>query len=335
MKESNVMDAAGEQRLSSENSYSYIFKSNGLEKEIDRFKEEKLKEIKFTVVTKHIMFSLLALFLSFFLDLAYVPLLGNITINITKGLFPNWSPINQSFQSISFWWMPVLAYLFFLLFAYKAYGELRREVKESTSPDIIDRIIGSAISIIDGIATALPLIGAAILLISIKLGPEIFLGLSVPFEIKALIVLALGKLFEPVLDELSVEFQHVINRANELKSRYYAQTQIEHFQKVIDQLGENTKIANVAAAADYMSLSDLRQYEEVYSHMAELSRQMHQNFSNTYQMIEKINSLQSLNFQKLNELRSLAEAIANASGALRDEKTLQALRSLESIVVKK
>jgi len=334
MKQASAIDSKDAPGIET-SSYSYIFKSNGLEEEINRFKESKLKEIKFRVVIKHILFSLLALFLSFFLDLAYVPLLGNITINITKSLFPNWSPINQAFTSISFWWMPVIAYLLFLLFAYKAYGELRREVKQSTSPDIIDRIIGSAISIIDGIATALPLIGAAILLISIKLGPEIFLGLSVPFEIKALIVLALGKLFEPVLDELSVEFQHVINRANELKNRYYAQTQIEHFQKVIDQLNENAKMANVATVADYMPLNDLKQYEEVYQNMAQLSLFMHQNLKNSYEMLEKINNLQSLNFQKLGELKTLADAVANASNALKDERTLKALESLETILTKR
>ncbi|MCU7490178.1 MAG: hypothetical protein ACM3UR_08460 [Bacteroidota bacterium] len=334
MKQGSAMETKTAQ-ATKEDSYSYIFKSNGLEEEIDRFKESKLREIKFTVVTKHILFSLLALFLSFFLDLAYVPILGNVTINITKSIFPNWTPVNQAFHSVSFWWMPVIAYIFFLLFAYKAYGELRREVKQSTSPDIIDRIIGSSISIIDGIATALPLIGAAILLISIKLGPEVFLGLSVPFEIKALIVLALGKLFEPVLDELSVEFQHVINRANELKNRYYAQTQIEHFQKVIDQLSESTKMSNIAAVADYMPISDLRQYEEVYARMAELSQVMHQNLKNALDMMEKINTLPAVNLQKLGELKTLAESLANASNALKDEKTLKALQSLEQIVVRK
>ncbi|MGE5402364.1 MAG: hypothetical protein ACM3S2_18360 [Ignavibacteriales bacterium] len=332
MKQMNVIDEKNEQVI--EGKYNYIFKSNGLEREIDSFKESRLKDIKFTMVTKHIMFSLFALILSFFLDIAYVPLLGNVTMNIAKGLFPSWSPINQTFHSISFWWMPVLAYLIFVLFAYKAYGELRREVKESTSNDIIDRIIGSSISTIDGIATALPLIGAAILLISIKLGPEVFLGLSVPFEIKALIILALGKLFEPVLDELSVEFQHIINKANEIKDRYYAQTQIEHFQMVIKQLSEKNGM-NSAAISEYMSVDDLRQYEEVLIRTAELSMQMQANFNNTYQILEKINNLQSLNNQKVNEFKMLADSIANASNALKDEKTLQALRSLESIVIKK
>ncbi|MGE5683143.1 MAG: hypothetical protein ACM34K_19955 [Bacillota bacterium] len=318
----------------SNNGFKNIFKTNGLEKEIDEFKESKLRNISFKVITKQIIISLVALFLSFFLDIAHVPILGNISMNIAKGLFPHWTPSNQTFEPISFWWMPVLTYLIFLLFAYKAYVELRREVKESTSSDIIDRIIGASISVIDGIATALPLIGAAILLISIKLGPEVFLGLSVPFEIKALIILAVGKLFEPVLDELSVEFQHIINKANEIKARYYAQTQIEHFQKVIQQLDQTSRINAAAAVSEYMSLDELRQYEDVFIRTVELSRQMQQSFSSTFQILEKINNLQSISTQKISEMKVLAESIASASNALKDEKTLQALRSLESIVKK-
>jgi len=41
----------------------------------------------------------------------------------------------------------------------------------------------------------MPLLGAAILLIAIKEGPTIFLGFSVPFEVKSILILAIGKLF--------------------------------------------------------------------------------------------------------------------------------------------
>ncbi|MDP4174295.1 MAG: hypothetical protein Q8933_10030 [Bacteroidota bacterium] len=334
MRNMNETDRQIMAEVGASNGFNYIFKSNGLEKEIDSFKEAKLKNLSFKIVSKHIIISLVALFFTFFLDIAHVPILGNISMNIAKGLFSNWNPANQSFESISFWWMPVIVYFIFILFAYKAYVELRSEVKQSTSSDIIDRIIGASISVIDGIATALPLIGAAILLISIKLGPEVFLGLSVPFEIKALTVLAIGKLFEPVLDELSVEFQHIINKANELKTRYYAQTQIEHFQKVIEQLESSSRLNAAVAVSEYMSLDDLRQYEEVLVRTVELSRQIQQNFGSTFQVLDKINSLQALNSQKINEMKVLAESIASASNALKDEKTLQALRSLESIVKK-
>ncbi|MGE5411771.1 MAG: hypothetical protein ACM3MI_12490, partial [Clostridiales bacterium] len=59
MKQMNVIDEKNEQVI--EGKYNYIFKSNGLEREIDSFKESRLKDIKFTMVTKHIMFSLFAL----------------------------------------------------------------------------------------------------------------------------------------------------------------------------------------------------------------------------------------------------------------------------------
>src|SRR5690606_41659691 len=62
------------------------------------------------------------------------------------------------------------------------------------------------------------------------------LGLAVPFEIKSLIVLALGKLFEPVFDTLGVEFQHVINRAQEVKERYYTEIQLRNSRKLLAQM---------------------------------------------------------------------------------------------------
>jgi hypothetical protein len=83
-----------------------------------------------------------------------------------------------------------------------------------------------------------------------------------------------------------------------------------------------------------MSLDDLRQYEEVLVRTVELSRQIQQNFGSTFQVLDKINALQGLNSQKIMEMKVLAESIASASNALKDEKTLQALRSLESIVKK-
>ena len=85
---------------------------------------------------------------------------------------------------------------------------------------------------------ALPLIGAAILLVSIRLGEEVFLGISVPFEIKALIVLAIGKLFEPVLDQIGLEFQNVANHVRDLKEKYFSRIQIESSKSLMKQLNQ-------------------------------------------------------------------------------------------------
>lgn len=322
------------ERVSNEGDIKFNEGVNGYEQEIENYRKAKLSKLSFKVITKHAIISFAAVLISFFMDIARVPLLGDISINIAKGLFPNWNPAAQSFSPISFWWIPILAYAVFLLFAYKTYFELRLELKESTSSDIIDRIIGASISVIDGISTALPLIGAAILLISIKLGPEVFIGLSVPFEIKALMVLAIGKLFEPVLDELGVQFQHIVNGANEIKSRRVSQLQTEHLQKVIRQIDNSSHINALAAVTEIISVEDLKIYEEVFKRTAELSRQMYQSFQNTFQILEKINSLQNLSSEKMAEMRSLAASIASASEALKDERTIKALSSLEAIVKK-
>ncbi|MGE5410620.1 MAG: hypothetical protein ACM3MI_06640, partial [Clostridiales bacterium] len=125
MRNTNETDRQIMAEVGASNGFNYIFKSNGLEKEIDSFKEAKLKNLSFKIVSKHIIISLVALFFTFFLDIAHVPILGNISMNIAKGLFANWNPANQGFESISFWWMPVIVYFIFVLFAYKAYVELR------------------------------------------------------------------------------------------------------------------------------------------------------------------------------------------------------------------
>ncbi len=114
------------------------------------------------------------------------------------------------------------------------------EIIRTPASETIDRIISSYTSVTDSISTALPLIGAAILLISIKLGEEIFLGLSVPFEVKALIVLALGKLFEPVLDQLGVEFQNIVNHVRDIKERYFSRIQIENSKNLLKTIGKRS-----------------------------------------------------------------------------------------------
>ncbi len=123
----------------------------------------------------------MALIISFFLDISYVPFLGNISVKIATALFPAWKPSEAMIAPYSFWWLPVFIYLFFLFLSYLAYSKLKVEIIRTPASETIDRIITSYTTIIDSISTALPLIGAAILLISIKLGEEVFLGLICSF----------------------------------------------------------------------------------------------------------------------------------------------------------
>ncbi len=213
-----------------------ISKMNSLDELISSYVVETIKKKKFSLILKPAIISFVALIISFFMDISSVPVLGNISRDIAKSLFPTWQPAVQAFEPYRFWWLPILVYLLFVFFAYLAYEKLKIEIVRNPASETIDRVITSYTSVVDSIATALPLLGAALLLISIKMGEEIFLGLSVPFEIKALIVLALGKLFEPVLDQLSVEFQNIATHVSDLKERYFSRIQTENSRNILDQL---------------------------------------------------------------------------------------------------
>lgn len=300
-------------------------------KKLEDYINQKLDRLKFSFVLKHAVISLIALFLSFFLDLSTVPILGNTANQISKILFPSYEPINQSIEPISFWWLPVLAYGIFILFAFKTYNELKKAVKNAASPEVIDRIIGASVSVIDGISTALPLLGAAILLISIKMGPDVFLGLSVPFEIKALLVLAIGKLFEPVLDEMGVEFQNISSSVNELRNRHNLDLQLQSLKNNLNP-ANNFKNFELYTSSITNAIDDLKKFETHLKKTAEYSEQILNNLKQSGEIIKEITNTGIESEDKVKEVKDLTTKIYDTANSLKDEKTLMALKSLESIV---
>ena len=306
--------------------------NNELESELEAYTRSAIRKIQFTVILKPAIISFIALVISFFLDLSKVPILGNITIDLAKTLFPSWKPVQESVIPFSFWWLPVITYAFFVFMAFLAYSKLKLEIIRTPASATIDRVINSYTSIIDSISTALPLIGAAILLISIKLGEEIFLGLSVPFEVKALIVLALGKLFEPVLDQLGVEFQNVVNHVSDIREKYFSRIQVENSKNILRQLDSSN--LGLGKGTE-LSLADIEKFKVLVEQSAKLSEIMNRNFVSITALSEKVNQIDSISSQKINELSALANALNQASHSLGDEKTLTGLKYLESIVVKK
>lgn len=306
--------------------------NNELELELEEYTRSAVRNIKFTVVLKPAVISLVALFISFYLDLSEVPILGNITIDLAKSLFPTWQPATGDIVPFRFWWLPLAVYAIFVLIAFLAYNKLKLEIIRTPATGTIDRIINSYTSVIDSLATALPLIGAAVLLISIKLGEEIFLGLSVPFEVKALIVLALGKLFEPVLDQLGVEFQSVVNHVSDIRDKYFSRIQVENSKNILRQLNQNASDSGVAKE---LSLADVEKFKLLVEQSAKLSEIMNRNFTSISSLADKINQIEGVSSQKITELNSLANSLNQASQSLADEKTLTGLKHLEAIVLKK
>jgi hypothetical protein len=313
------------------NKFPDLYSKDGLEEELERYTQTAVNNIKFTLIIKPAIISFVALIISFFLDLSTVPILGDITIKIAQSLFPAWQPDPNMISPYSFWWLPVMVYGLFVFLSFLAYNKLRLEIVRTPASETIDRVISSYTSVIDSISTALPLIGAAILLISIQLGEEVFLGLSVPFEVKALIVLALGKLFEPVLDQLSVEFQNVVNHVSDIKERYFSRIQIENSKNLLKQISGSSG----AGRGSDISLKDLEAYRNVLEQTARLSELVQRNFVTIHSVLEKISSLQSISPEKIVQLKELANSITQASNSLGDEKTISGLKHLESIVVKR
>ena len=303
--------------------------NEGLEEELDVFTRSAVTRIKFNLIIKPALISFLALIVSFFLDVSKVPLLGEVTFDLARTLFPGWQPPTDTFEPYSFWWLPVAAYALFMFIAYIAYNRLKVEIIRTPASETVDRIIEASMSVIDSIATALPLIGAAILLVSIKLGEEIFLGLSVPFEIKALIVLAIGKLFEPVLDQLGVDFQNVVNHVKDIRDKYFSRIQIESSKSLMKQFNQTG-----LGGGGTVSIQDLEKYKSLVDESTKLSDIVRKNFTAVSDMMEKMNSIQQISSDKIQQLNVLANSITQASTSLTDERTLVGLKHLEAIVKK-
>jgi len=302
---------------------------DGLEEELDSYTRAAVSRIRFDTLVKSAVISFIALIISFFIDVASVPFLGDVTFDLARSLFPGWQPPVDTFEPYSFWWLPIAVYALFVFIAYLAYNRLKLEIIRTPATETIDRVIESSMSVIDSISTALPLIGAAILLVSIKLGEEVFLGLSVPFEIKALIILAIGKLFQPVLDQLGVDFQNVVNHVKDIRDKYFSRIQIESSKSLIKQFNQS----GIGGGAT-VSIQDAEKYKAIVNESARLSEIIHKNFTAVSAMMEKVNSVQQISSDKIQQLNTLANSITQASSSLSDEKTLVGLKHLEAIVKK-
>jgi hypothetical protein len=307
------------------------FRKNDLEEEIEDTVLSYLIKIKFSLIIKPGIISFAALIISFFMDVSSVPILGNISTGIAKYLFPTWQPAAATFQPFPFWWLPLLSYLLFISLALMAYNKLKQEVLRNPASETIDRVIDSYSSVIDSISTALPLLGAALLLISIRLGEEIFLGLSVPFEIKALIVLAIGKLFEPVLDQLSVEFQIIVSHIHDMKERYFSDLQTENTKEILEKIRDNNTPFD---AISKEQLRNMENFKKLISEILNISLVVRENYVTIFNLIEKISSIPLINKENINELKSLASSISQASESLSNENAVTGLKYLESIVRK-
>jgi hypothetical protein len=248
-----------EERISSLMTYDTELsqiKKHIINKNIDRINSEGTK----TIISAAIP-SFVVLILSIFVDISYVPVLGHVAQNFASWLFPGAELLNQGVEPLRFWWLPFLVYIIFIICALVANKSLRNELlSKGASEGGITRIIDRYSGIVDAIGTALPLLGAAFLLVSIKEGPTIFLGFSVPFEVKSIIILAIAKLFESVFDALALKYQEVQEEINTVEKEYYYEKDHSIQKNMLNEIKDRLAISG-GHAPQQIKKED---YENIY-----------------------------------------------------------------------
>ncbi len=147
------------------------------------------------------------------------PTLSFLVVIISIVLFPftkvPFDYFQDTFIFIFSYVFPLLVFAVYVLMAYKANSELSKD-KHLTEAKItlkVDKYSG----IVDGIGTALPLIGAALLLYyAVKPNStEIFYGFAAPLEIKSIFLLASAKLYESMFDSLAERYLTIVRSEND------------------------------------------------------------------------------------------------------------------------
>ena len=64
-----------------------LSKVNKLDEMVNKFVNETISKLKFSLIIKPAIISFVALIISFFMDVSSIPILGNISVEIAKALF--------------------------------------------------------------------------------------------------------------------------------------------------------------------------------------------------------------------------------------------------------
>jgi methyl-accepting chemotaxis protein len=283
--------------------------------------------------------SFIALIISIFMDVGKVPFLGKVAENMANWVFPGSTTLNKGVEPITLWWMPFIVYGLFILCAELSYRKLLKEVStKGVSQEIIERITNRYASIVDGVGTALPLLGAAILLISIKEGPIIFLGFSVPFEIKSIIILAVAKLFEIVFDSQGLQFAELREDLNDLEKEYFTERDDIHQRAILQQLhdGFSRKGAETMAGMEKFSKEEAAEIMNSLKKAAEFGENISKNVVIMKNAIAEMSKTNVHDSDLLKELQNTTQSLTTALSAATQtaeyseimKKNLEAMRGL-------
>lgn len=155
--------------------------------------------------------SLIVLIISIFFDTLYQKALNNV-------IGDNKLQLNNGVEVLNLWFYPIIVYAVFVGCLIWLISIINKSIRENKSSETeIVKTIDKWSGTVDSIGTALPLIGAAVILFTVGLGKEnqkLFFEFAIPFEIKSLFILAIAKLFESVFDEFEIQIQKIYDRIN-------------------------------------------------------------------------------------------------------------------------
>jgi methyl-accepting chemotaxis protein len=285
--------------------------------------------------------AIIAVILSYFVDVSSVPFLGQVARNFATWLFPNSKLFDQGITPVNLWWLPFLVFGVFMLCSELSYRKLMREVStKGVSQEIIERITARYASIVDSVGTALPLLGAAILLISIKEGSVMFLGFSVPFEIKAITILAIAKLFEIVFDSQGLKFAELREDLNDLEKEYFSERDDIHQRAILQQLhdGFSRKGPDSAAISEKFSKEEAAEIRTSLQKASEFSESISKNVVIMKNAIVEMSKTNVHDSELLKELQNTSHSLTTALSAATQtaeyseimKRNLEAMRNLMS-----
>lgn len=155
--------------------------------------------------------SLIVLIISIWFDSLYQRVLNNV-------IGDNKLQLNHGVEVFNLWFYPILVYVIFVLCLIWLIRIISKSINDNRATETeIVKTIEKWSGTVDSIGTALPLIGAAVILFTVGLGKEnqkLFFEFAIPFEIKSLFILAIAKLFESVFDEFEIQVQKIYDGIN-------------------------------------------------------------------------------------------------------------------------
>lgn len=308
--------------------------------------DKKIRQIEnegFSTLFKAALPSFILLLISFFIDIAYVPFLGKVANQFAAMLFPGTEVLNQGVEPIQFWWLPLVTYLIFIFCAFLSNNALKKEIAlRGVSEGSISRIIDRYSGIVDAISTALPLLGAAILLVSIKEGPTIFLGFSVPFEVKAIVVLAMGKLFDSVFSSQALKYQEIAIEISKIEEEYYFEKEEGTRLATLNELKElrEAGFGNGSGKVNNIPQVTREQLEEIRSVVkstSEINDQFARNIANLNSTVSQLNQTNILDPQLMSNFDKIGEGLGKVSEVIQksteySEKLQTNMNSVKTIV---